>query len=365
MNQKSLVVLLLLAIVAAVGAAILFQQRSPSADASGQHQTFLPQLAEQSDQLDQVTIDDLSDEQGPLTLRKSGGQWLVAQQHNYPADFAKLRQLLRQLAAAKTVEAKTSKTENHASLGLSESGTNAGTLIDLGGEGLKFVVGNSAPRRNTSYARKSDEQQTWLLSELIDVSGTANDWLDKSLINISADQVLEVIVDHPEDDLDIALHGDGANFALRDIPVGRELSYPSIGNTVAGALASLSLESVRPSAEFEIPGDAVLTTFKTKDRYSVTVRSWQSDEQSWLSLEAAQDGAATAPEAAEAEGSTADEAAAENSSTPSAAPQVDGAARVVELNQKLGPWVFEVTQLKFDNLRKTHDSLLKPLDTDD
>ncbi len=363
MSKQSLIILVLAALIVGGLATVMLGQRTPSNQVAGESQLLIPQFAAQSEQLSLITIDDLGDEEPPVTLRRVDRDWQVAERHGYPVDHGKLRQLVQQLARLETVEAKTAKAENHASLGLAESGDEAATRLTLEtDETFALLIGNTAPRRNTHYGRLVGQDQTWLLSERLDAPSVVADWLDKSIIDIPATDVREVSISHPTASQDLQLSGDGNSFVLRDIPEGRELSYPSIGNTVAGALAALSLEDVVPAATATPPDDAVVTEFRTVSGVFLQVRSWLVDEQAMVDFDASMAqpvSEETEPDPAESSGDS------EQGEVGLDDAQNTAAAQVAELNQRLSPWVFQISRYKFDNLRKTRDSLLKPLPTSD
>ena len=77
---------------------------------------------------------------------------------------------------------------------------------------------------------------------------------------------------------------DDVDFAVADIPEGRELSYPTVANGIAGALNGLELEDVREALGGEPIARTRVTTF---DGLQVEVTAYRDgDEPVWFALAA-------------------------------------------------------------------------------
>lgn len=338
------------ALVAGIAVFLLQGRQATSGESE---QALFPQLANAIPRLNRVVVEDLSDATA-VTLQQQGDQWVVAEQDNYPASMPKLRTLIESLNEARLAERKTSKAENHGSLGVSDSGSDAGTLITLQGDAdFSVIIGNTATRRNVSYARLPGDDQSWALSQQIAADTDPLDWLDKTIIDLPATDIARLTISN---DPVVTLVADEDSFRLEDMPEGRELAYPSVGNTVAGALAGLQLENVQSLEDASIPEDALSTHFKTKQGMTVHARTWKTDDKAMVHLRAQAPAPSQDPPAM---------LAAEDSTEADPAAQAEQAsqtaAKAAELDQQLAPWVFQIASYKFDNLQKTQESLLKTL----
>ena len=251
---------------------------------------LLPDLKERINDVDTVTITAGDD---TVTIRRGDDGWRVATRDGYPADTGKLRAGLLALADAGKLEAKTANPDRHAALGLAGDES---TRVELAGDGIETAVllGNTAQQRYR-YARLDGDDQAWLIDADPGLPADSGDWLRPDIVDIAGDDVAEVSVTHEDGEAVRRVRDEGGGLAAADLPEGRELSYASVVNPVAGALAALRLEDVRAPAA--ATGDADVTTvFRTTDGLRVSVRRYAADGGDWFRFEAAAD----APAAREA-----------------------------------------------------------------
>ena len=196
------------------------------------------------------------------------------------------------------------------------------------------------------------------------------------------------------------------NFTPLDIPEGRELSYGSVANPIASALANVQANDVLPAADADGLPRAVLASYETFDGLEVRVDVREAaaetaeegggdgggeDPRYWAMLSAAalepaaggdsanggeaagggseaEDGgdAADAGEAAEGAESADDEeavdaegAAADGGDAMPEAPAPGPEERAAELNARLAGWAYELPAYKSDQWFKKMDDLLK------
>lgn len=261
-----------------------------------------------------------------VSIENDGGAWVVPELDRFPADVGKIREVLLAIADAKTVERKTSNPERYDQLGVGESGTR----ISIEGNQFTYdlIIGNTA-QTNYRYARLADDTQSWLIDKNPDLPVDSGGWLHADIIDIEAARVSAVSIEHPDGEF-IRLNKenqDDTNYTVLDIPEGRELSYPTVANGIAGALTSLSLESVKKG---NLTGDVTLTTFETSDGLEISVRSESIDSEVWISLSAFADG--------------------------------DAAAEAEEINQRVSGWLYRIPEYKANMLRRSWQDILQAED---
>lgn len=242
------------------------------------------------DQLNEVTglrIERFGEDM--VEINRDGDAWGVAARDGFPADVGKIRGVLLAVAEAESMEAKTANPDMHDRLGLRapNADNSKGTLITVTIDNTDYalIFGNVA-QTSYRYARRANEDQTWLVNQNPDIPDTAGDWLVSDLVDIASTQVQSVSIIHPDGEtisIEKATEED-ANFAVNDVPEGRELSYSTVGNGIAGALNDLDLDDVRRAVDSD---EVVTTVFETFDGMTVTVRTARAEEENWLSLEAA------------------------------------------------------------------------------
>ena len=283
------------------------------------------------------------------TIERSDEGWGVAEKGGHPVDFERFRGILQALSEARRVERKTALAEFYPRIGVEEvSAPDAGGyLFELGYGGShpgdRFIVGNRAGA-GMVYIRTAGEEQSWMVSADLSVSDETREWVDRDIIDLGSGEVSRVALDRGEGDrLEIAKQEQNdINFTPLDIPEGRELSYGSVANSIASALANVEANDVRPAAEVDALPRAVLARYETFDGLE-------------LELDVREEPPAAAEEGAEAgdadprywvliDARAAGETAAE---------------RAGGLNAALAGWAYELPRYKSDQWFRKMDDLLR------
>ena len=283
MNSNTL--RLLGVVVALLVVALFVVERGEDGGAQSGELLF-PDLKDQLNDVTALRIERY--DQDPVIINRDGSAWRVAARDGFPADVSNIREVLLAVAEAETIEAKTANPDMHGRLGLTGPGAenSKGTMITatVGETDYALVFGNVAQTSNR-YARKAGEDQTWLVNQNPDIPDSAGDWLVSDLVDIASTEVRSVTITHPDGE---TIHigkaaEEDTNFTVSDVPDGRELSYSTVGNGIAGALNDLDLDDVRRAIQDD---EAVITVFETFEGMTVTVRTVKTDDENWLSLEA-------------------------------------------------------------------------------
>jgi hypothetical protein len=275
---------------------------------------------------------------GSVAVEKSGDDWTIAERNGYAANIGALRDLLLAIADAKIIESKTSNPDKYHLIGVndpSDAGSESVEVV-ITGDGFEHTVllGITA-QSSYRFARLSNQAQSILIDQDPDIPDDAAGWLADELVDIGAERVQQVIISHADGE-EVAIDKsspDAPNFDLADMPDGRELSYPTIANGIAAALAELTLDDVRPApAQESTP--VTTTTIRTFDGLQIDVTEHEDGEMSWLSFFAA---------AADiAESDVQDEAA--------------------QINNRVKGWQYAIPDYKAGLLGRRLDDLLKAVE---
>jgi hypothetical protein len=286
-----------------------------------------------------------------VTLRRIEGQWLVEEAANYRADWQKLHQLLSALAGAEIAEFKTSNPDYYSRLGVEDTNMPEaeGVLVvfhESTGQ-PPVIVGNAAQSRNGQYARLADSQQSVLLDRELDIPRTAEDWLDREIVDISDAEVVEINISHPDGDAIKALKvsADDENFELQGVPEGSEPKSNWTVNSLAGAFSSLELDAVAPESDIDW-GESFRFGLLTVDGLNIEAElatvegDGENDDGRWIRLEAGVFDTAV--------GSGVDENAG-------------GAAaeRADEINQRVSGWAYRIPEYKYTSMSKRMEDLVQ------
>jgi len=350
----------LLAVTLAVALLVLLMPGKTGRESDVEKARLLPDLQGQVNDLDWLRI---SGAGGATiaTLVRADGFWRVEELDGYHADWDQLRTLLSDLSQAEIVELKTANPDYYERLGVEDvSRADAGGLrVEFAsGSGLPAVViGNRAQGRDGHYVRLQDTAQSVLIDRSLEIPRDAEAWLDQTIIHIADTEVVEVDIEHADGERVVArkASADDEDFALQDIPEGREIQSAWTVNAMANGLASLHLEAVAPEARIDW-SDATRFGLVTADGLRIdaelaAVAVEQEDENDlggaeyWLRLQAGL--YQTAVESAvDAPNVTSEDAG-------------DTATRAAEINRRVSGWAYRIPKYKYDGMTKRLEDLLQ------
>lgn len=385
MTSRNLSILGLVAVIAVV-AGIWLAGRQTSSPAQ-ESALLYPELSKELDAVTAVRIVKAGGTPA-VELKRGESGWTVTERNNYPADDAKLRKLISSLADAKLVEEKTSNPESYKTLGVEDVSDAAagGMQLELDGpkQPVKLIVGKQASGAQSHYVRRAGEPKSWQINKSLDTSASADQWLRKEIIDVSADRVqsAEVRVGTAKPYSVVKKTRADADFTVEGLPKGKELSSPSAADSFASALSSLQLSDVQPASAVTDKPSAT-STIRTFDGLVTELTGWEKDDKHYVALKTSYDAALaekfkvataeTEKKETAAEGDkAADDKDAADKGTEGAPPAADKpaeetakpATRNVEeeaskANAQLTGWVYEIPAWKYDSIFKPIDELIK------
>lgn len=259
-----------------------------------------------------------------VTLTRAATRWVVAER-GYSADTGQVRKLLLDLSALQIEEQKTADPALYSKLGVEDprgaQTTSTGVEISLGAKTLSLIVGKTSGTGSV-YVRIAGAAQSLLASPQLTPDADPRHWLDRTLLDIAAEQVSEIDVKPASGPEYTVKHG-----AVSPIPQGRALADPSAPQAQAGALVGLQLDDVRKAAAH---APAAQATFRTGDGLILRLAGIQEGETRYITVAATASAAAAQP-------------------------------RAQELNARLAGWEFELPGYRYDTLFRPLEQLLKPL----
>ena len=258
------------------------------------------------------------------TLRKDGQGWTVVER-NYPADPARVRELVLGLTNLRIIEHKTSDPANYPKLGVepTESPTATGTAVEVvaGQKTWSLIVGKNAEGRGV-YVRKPKDAGSVLAEPAVSADPDQKRWLDRKLVDVPGGGVHQVSVrpsGGPEYLLTRAARAD-ADLALTPIPPGRKVASSMVVDGQAETLAAFSFDDVRALPE-PAPAAADHATYKLFDGQVIEFDGHKEGDKAFVTVNASRD-AALAAQFAEAAPPAPAPAA-----TPAASPRAPGECR--------------------------------------
>jgi len=355
MSKKHFSWLLIITLVAAALVFLVPQKTGKESDReSGK---LLPGLALVANDLDYVKLTAAGNET-VATLQRSEGKWRLVEMESYPADWDRLKTMLSDLSQAEVVEQKTSNADYYARLGVEDvsAAEAAGVMIEFAEpSGIPaLIVGNSATGREGQYVRLASGKVSVLIDQQLDLPTERSQWLDRDIIDVSRDEVVEVSITHPDGEIVKAVKksADDEDFELLDVPADREPGSNWSVNALAGGLSSLRLEEVASDTGIDW-SSAVGFSLLTADGMRANCWLITDEEGPWIrlgvSVYQAMDRQAEPPESEGREGD--DKEFAEVLTE-----------RVNQINEKVSGWAYRIPQHQYDTMTKRMEDLLKPLD---
>lgn len=355
----------LIALTLLVAVLVILIGRSPDSGDRELPERLLPGLAAVVNELDSL---DLVAPGGEVTvsLRRDDERWRVAQRDGYEAEFAQVLDLLRALAEAGVAEAKTARPSWYGELGvqdLSEPDATGRRINFPDRDVASIIIGQTDPSGEGSYARRADEERSWLLDRVIEVPVDPVSWLEPGIMDIPSEEISEIIVRHPDGEtvrLRVA-EDDDRSVVLMGVPDGREPGPMFKRNALANGLRGLNLEDVR-RFESPAPDEAVRVLFRTIDGLNFVADVFERDEAYWMHFTVS---AENVPTAAEVESPDAlgeeDESGLESGLQPDEGRRL---ADAVAIEARLSPWLFQIQERRYSDLTQRMDDLLEPLEED-
>src|SRR5580693_299948 len=302
-------------------------------------ETFLPGIASEIGSAAKIHV---ASNKGAFDVVRAGSGWVLRQRGNYPASFDQVQKTLVGLAGLETIEPKTERPDWFHFVDLETPPKGNGILIAVTGadgrEIASVIFGKSEDIGDASgatgiYARRSSEDQSWLLRAVFEPKGDTGDWMDKDVVNIDRARIAEVDVtpaagpayvvkrDKPSD----------PDFKPTNLPRGRELANDAAADTVASAVTGFAFDDVHSAAGLDFSKATHVAT-KTFDGLTVTVNVIQLGQDYWATLSAS--------------------AELQNP---------DAQKEMRQINAHAGPWAYKLPAYKGQQFMTTLESLLKPL----
>lgn len=298
------------------------------------------------------------------TLKRGADGWTVVER-NFPADGAKVRELVLSLAAMKVVEPKTSEPANYPKLGVepATSPTATSTLVELvDGKSHKtwsLLVGKNAEGRAV-YVRKPEDKTSALAEPTVAVDPDQKRWVDRQITDLPGADVHDIAVTPakgPAYLLTRAKRGD-ADLVLSPIPKGRNAATPMSLNGQGEVLAAFNFDDVH-ALDAPAPAPTDKAVWRTFDGQVIEFAGRRTADKAFVTVSAHRDAALAAqfPDATPA--ATPAPAPGAPAATP-AAPRP--AAKTVErLAARTNGVQFEIPAYKYDALFKPEEDLLEKL----
>jgi hypothetical protein len=302
MQSRSLILLASATVVLVAIAILVLASGDRGVSRAAPDQPAFPALAAKLGEVASVTV---SRNGTTMTLIRDGDSWLVAEKGNYPANAAKISQIVRAMADLTLVEPKTQNSDLYPRLEVEDPGNGKSALVAVkdksGGDLAQAIIGKRRYDRlgagnDGVYLRKQGEAQAWLARGTLDPSGDPASWLDRQIIDISEKKIAKIaLIQADGTKLVISRAAPDAKFAVEDAPADTKFKSEGAISGPAAALETLDLDDVKPAGELSVPDKEVMKAyFTTFDGLTVDVRLMERDKSNWIAISATGSGSAEA-----------------------------------------------------------------------
>ncbi len=277
-----------------VFAVALYSSASRNRPQTAQGRKLLPELAGELATVTAVTLRKAGGAE--VVLHRSAAGWTVVQRGDYPADVGKLRALLTSLGDATIVEEKTAEPASFAAVGVDDPAHGGGgtSLTVAAKSGTQSVIVGK-PSGGSSFVRRADENQSYLVEPAITPEAEPRGWIDPRLLDVSA-AVIERLAVKLADGTAYTLRRTDpteSKFALDGAPRGRTPLDPAALAPAPNMFGNLTAEDVAPLGDIDF-GAASQVVLTLTDGAVLTLTGVVAGDKHWLQVTSSKDAALNA-----------------------------------------------------------------------
>lgn len=216
---------------------------------------FLPELKDKVASLEKMVITTGDKDLRTIHLMRAGEAWQVVEKDHYFADTKKIRNFLVRLTDATLIEPKTTRQEYYEKIGVQEPNAKGGIKVELLGQHAKSItpsilIGHFIQTGNGTYVRKTNEAKSWLVSGDLVPETQGMDWVDKEILNVSADAIQKITIQAPKQPVIVLTKNksEDLHFQLNGIDKNVSVAQDKI-DALGNALRYLHFIEVRKTQE--------------------------------------------------------------------------------------------------------------------
>jgi hypothetical protein len=233
------------------------------------------------------------------------GQWVMVDKHNYPAAPARLDRLLRGLADLTLIEPAAPDIGRSAPADHDSAPGGTPTLIVLRartGDTVAQAAVVAVPAdpaiqaADTVHVRAPGAERASVARGSLALPVDPLDWLDRGIIDVPSARIASLRLTGA-DGATLALRRDNpdAAFAVADLLAEARLKSGAALSDLAGTLAGLAFDDVKPLALVELPeGGVSRAEFTTFDGLAIALRVFAHEGADWVAVATSGAGAAEA-----------------------------------------------------------------------
>jgi len=284
--------------------------------------------------------------------RQAGGQFVVTNKDNYPAEMKQINDLITKCLDIQTTQFITEKKENHETLGVTEAkARNVVKFFKSDGSFLTgIIVGNARQTGQSSYVRRATDDKVYVAPNVPWLGSGSMNYIDQELITVARDNIESVTVVSPDGQYTLKRKTEGEGIILEYIPAGMKLK-DSDSKSVFNAATDVRFTDVKKqSAETNVLSFDRQYICKLKDSTVYTIKIAKKDGKTFVLCQA--EFTDTTPVTIKKEGESEEELKKKEAKLLAR----DKAKKFTAEHQG---WIYEIADWKAQNLTKELSVLLE------
>ncbi|MGC9356891.1 MAG: DUF4340 domain-containing protein [Anaerolineae bacterium] len=249
----------------------------PDSATGGEAEPIFPDL-----ETEDIVYLSIADDQGyRIVLSKEGGEWVLPEAGNYPAQATAIEPVLEAIAGLDTGTLVARTPASHDRLKVAEDNFVRRIIFEREDGSGKILYLGTSPRYAATHARVDGQDETYLTDGLStwEVTAQANTWIDAAYFSVGRDALVEVTVENANGTFTFVQEDAGEENAapqwtMEGLGADETLATSAVNNLIARAT---SMNMLRPLGRTEEPGygmdnpTAVVTLTTADGTYTLTV----------------------------------------------------------------------------------------------
>ena len=361
MIKNKLTILSFITIAVIVTASIFANLRAPQSEK--EKISFFPELSKKIESVNYISIKGYGNS---INLSRKNDVWGIDEFDFYPALPDKVKSAVLGAADLKINAPKTALPRLYHRLGV--EGPNVpdtdSLLLTLSDSDkniiIEVVVGkprlsSSAENISGLYVRRPEDEKSYLVDGVLDISATKTDWINRNLFDIPIEAVKLVNVVHADgDEFELYKSEKGQErFEMKNLPIGKELASELIVNRFGTILQDLQISGARSKKDFIVSSamgsDANETTkikIETFEGIVANVTAFKHEGLHFASFEFLYNEQIVATE---------NQQGGENANNADIQTYVD------KLNYDTAGWWFEIPEFKYDIIKRRSNTITRDI----
>jgi len=293
MFKNKLIVLSLVTLIVIIAATIFVNLHAPQSEKD--KIPFYPGLAEQIESVNHISIKGYADS---INLSRVNDVWVIDEFDGYPALPDKVKSTVLGVADLKVNAPKTALPRLYHRLGVEGPEVEDTTSLLLTLEGLEknkiieVIVGkirrSSASQSSPGlYVRRSDDEQSYLVDGVLNITAIKTDWIERSLFDIPAEAIKSVRIDHSDGDTFTLYRSEKGQerFELENLPDGKKLASELIINRFGSILQDMQISGARSKEKLKEQANSIHAHITTFDGIIAIITTFKYDDIPYASFE--------------------------------------------------------------------------------